>query len=152
MIRVIGIGSPFGDDQAGWWVIQQMRGRVPAAVDLVQLDRPGVTLVNWMPDVSHLYLIDAVADDALTPGRVLSLDVGQLDARAARWTSHQLNLTETLRLADALVCRPARIDIYGIAIRDISAPSATVWAATGRLARDLADTITGTPHTDAAAG
>ena len=50
-IRIIGIGSPAGEDQAGWWVVDALRGsgaldQLPYAVDTVSLDRPGARLVH----------------------------------------------------------------------------------------------------------
>ena len=73
MIRVIGLGSPFGDDRVGWRVIRLLNGRLPGPVDLVALDRPGSTLINWMQGVEHLVLIDAVRSGA-PPGDMIRLD------------------------------------------------------------------------------
>ena len=152
MIRVIGLGSPFCDDQAGWWVVKQLSGRVPSHVDLVVLDRPGAALINWMTGVDHLHLVDAVLDDSLAPGQVLTLDAAQLDREQRRLTSHQLDLTETLRLAEALHCRPARVDIHGIAIHERSAPGGRVRAAANQLALTLADRIHRELHAETVAG
>lgn len=141
MIRVIGLGSPFGDDQAGWWVIEQMRSRIPPQVDLVRLDRPGASLVNWMEGVTHLYIIDAIVGEGLPAGRIVPLETAQLDGQSRLLTSHQLALAETLHLAEALECRPARVDILGIAICDITSSSVAVEAAANRAAKTLADDI-----------
>ena len=152
MIRVIGLGSPFSDDQAGWWVIQHMHGRVPPQVDLVWLDRPGAALINWMDGVNHLLIIDAVAGSPEAPGQVLSLDAAQLDRQSRQLTSHQLALVETLDLAEVLSCRPVRVDIIGITIRDTGTPNPAVAAAASQLAEQLAERICAEIEADSAVG
>ena len=117
MIRVIGLGSPFGDDQVGLRVIQLLTGHLPETIDLVALDRPGSTLINWMQGVEHLVLIDAVRSGA-TPGELIRLDPTELDSGGARLTSHDLALAETLRLAATLGSLPPRVDIYAVEIDD----------------------------------
>ena len=115
MIRVIGLGSPFGDDRVGWRVIQLLNGRLPGTVDLVALDRPGSTLINWMGGIEHLVLIDAVRSGA-KPGELIRLDPAELDSGGTRLTSHDLALAETLHLAAALGSLPPLVDIYGVEI------------------------------------
>ena len=115
MIRVIGLGSPFGDDRVGWRVIRLLNGRLPGTVDLVALDRPGSTLINWMQGVEHLVLIDAVRSGA-TPGELIRLDPAELVSGGARLSSHDLALAETLQLAAALGSLPPLVDIYGVEI------------------------------------
>lgn len=115
MIRVIGLGSPFGDDTAGWRVIEQLRGRLAPEVDLLALDRPGVALVSWMAGVDTLCLVDAV-DDGGPPGRLLQLTPADVRGLEAGLSSHQLALHDTLQLAATLGSLPSRIEIHGIAI------------------------------------
>ena len=113
MIRIIGLGSPFGDDQVGWRVIESLKGRLPRTIDLIALDRPGAGLIRWMQKVDHLVLIDALTSGA-APGSVIRLDAADLPTDRSRLTSHDLALSDTLRLAERLGCLPARIEIFGI--------------------------------------
>ena len=115
MIRVIGLGSPFGDDRVGWRVIELLEGRLPIKIDLVALDRPGAALINWMQEIDHLILVDAVSSGA-TPGTLIKIYPAQLDTSGGRLTSHDLALSATLRLAASLGCLPARTNIYGVEI------------------------------------
>ena len=115
MIRVIGLGSPFGDDRVGWRVIELLEGRLPQKIDLVALDRPGAALINWMQEIDHLILVDAVSSGA-TPGTLIKIDPAQLEKSGGRLTSHDLALSATLRLAASLGCLPARTNIYGVEI------------------------------------
>ena len=73
MIRIVGIGSPFGDDQAGWRVIELLRGRLDDDVELVALDRPGAALVSWMEGSDRFILVDAVNPRG-SPGRISRID------------------------------------------------------------------------------
>lgn len=136
--RVIGLGSPFGDDRAGWRVIERLRGRVPPGADLQALDRPGAALVTWLDGVDWLILVDAV-DDPPARGSYGRVDTAQLAMSGRPVTSHALRLDETLALAAALGTLPERIDLYGIAIDPCSGPelSPAVDAATATLADDL---------------
>ena len=63
MIRIIGLGSPFGDDQVGWRVIELLQDRLDPQVDLVALDRPGAALINWMAGAQRLVIVDAPSPD-----------------------------------------------------------------------------------------
>ena len=44
-IRILGIGSPSGDDQAGWLVVDAL-AETGVGAELRKLDRPGATLVG----------------------------------------------------------------------------------------------------------
>lgn len=121
MIRIIGIGSPFGDDQVGWRVIELLQNRLAEEVDLVALDRPGAALINWMKGVHWLILIDALSSGA-APGSLVRIDPGNLQ-QESRLSSHDLALSDTLNLAQSLDCLPSRIDIYGIELGDCRAAS-----------------------------
>jgi len=129
MIRIVGLGSPFGDDRVGWRVIELLQEKLPGNIDLVALDRPGAALINWMQGVSWLILVDALSSGA-SPGSVVRLDPGDLDAEPGRLSSHDLALHDTFRLANSLGCLPARIDIYGIELGDYRIPEMSDAAAT----------------------
>jgi len=137
MTRVIGIGSPFGDDRVGWRVIELLGPRLEG-VELIALDRPGAALVNWMQGVDHLILVDAL-DARGSPGRVVCLEPDALAPAAGVPTSHALNLAETIALARTLGLCPTRVEIYGIEIAELDAPD--LCPAVARGARDLADTL-----------
>jgi len=137
MIRVIGIGSPFGDDRVGWRVIELL-GPGLEDIELIALDRPGAALVNWMQGVDRLILVDALNPRG-SPGKVVCLDPDALVPVAGVPTSHALNLTETIALARTLGLCPTRVEIYGIEIAELDAPDLCPAVAQG--ARKLADTL-----------
>ena len=136
MIRVVGIGSPFGDDQVGWLVIEQLHGRrLSPGVALSALDRPGSALIQSLQDVDWLILIDALSCRGKT-GQIIRIDPEQAEAGSSKLSSHGLDLAQTLNLAAALGCRPRHIDIYGIIIEQIAStgPCPAVAAAVPELA------------------
>ena len=139
MIRIIGLGSPFGDDRAGWRVVELLRGRVPVGVELLALDRPGAGLIAWMEGVERLILIDAVAGGP-PRGELLRIDPTEITADTAAFSSHGLDLDSTLRLAAALAIRPPQLELYGIAVgeADTRRLDEAVEAAAQRLAERIA--------------
>lgn len=115
MIRIIGIGSPLGDDRAGWLVIKRLQSQVPEQVKLLTLDQPGATLINWMAGVDHLILVDALqCEQCDEPFR--KLDIEAFDDSERMLSSHGLNLGQTLQLAASLGYLPKKVEIYGVVI------------------------------------
>ena len=138
MIRVIGLGSPFGDDRVGWQVIELLRMLVPTQIDCVALDRPGAALINWMQGVDHLVIIDALGS-GMRPGSIVTLTPEALKTENLRLSSHMLALSDTLHLAETLSQLPARIDIYGIELSGLSGHKLSESVATA--ARELASLL-----------
>ena len=58
---VIGIGSPLGADQAGWRVVEQLQQLQQhhsiRDLDSLQLDRPGVALLQQMRGYQQVILV-----------------------------------------------------------------------------------------------
>ena len=135
MTRVIGLGSPFGEDRAGWLVIDRLHGRVPESVELIALDRPGAALVNWMRACEHLVLIDAV----LAPEKCGTYALLAMDelVQPSAVSGHMLNLAETVALAQALGQSPKKMDVYGINISNLEDISKSVSDCATRLSRQL---------------
>ena len=61
-VRILGIGSPSGDDQAGWLTIDALLAQgAPRdeGVVMEKLDRPGATLIAHLEHAERAILIDA---------------------------------------------------------------------------------------------
>lgn len=100
-IKIIGLGSPHGDDQAGWHVIQQLQPHWPdSAPALLMLDRPGPALLNTLSDCDTAIIIDA-CDAGWPGGTIKQLTLAQLldCAELQTESSHQLGVAATLQLA-----------------------------------------------------
>lgn len=142
MIRVIGIGSPFGDDQAGWLVIRRLQYELSETVNLLTLDQPGATLINWLSGVDHLILVDALHCPQCTePFREVGVD--EVDQGDRMLSSHGLNLSQTLQLAASLGYLPHQIEIYGVVVTEPNRESLsdTVAANADALADHLRDEL-----------
>lgn len=113
---VLAIGSPFGDDLAGWLVIEQMRQMdLPLQLELGYMDRPGPALIEQMQGYASVTLIDAIYTEHYPPGCGLKLNLFQL-AQHDSCSSHGFGLSETLALAQQLDQLPPKLRLLGISI------------------------------------
>lgn len=111
---VIGIGSPFGDDQAGWKVIEYLEeGVLPGSLNILKLDRPGPELINHLKGFDRVTLIDALLDQKADAGKTLELSLEHLEQLTAAST-HGFGLAQTLALAKALGQLPEDLRIFAI--------------------------------------
>jgi len=112
--RIIGVGSPVVGDDLGWAAIAALEeAGLNRCADLLSLDRPGPALLDYLQGRSRVILIDAM-QAGLEPGSVRALSPEELIASAHPPSSHDLGLAETLALARALDCMPARIYVIGV--------------------------------------
>jgi hydrogenase maturation protease len=119
MSLIVGLGSPHGDDQLGWVVVDRLRPRLPAgiAVDKVH---GGLELLECLGGHDAAVVIDAAAP-AGRPGTIRSFTWPSPDlAHCAPWSTHGLGLVQALHLAETLGRLPGRVSIYTIEARDIS--------------------------------
>lgn len=139
-IRIIGLGSPHGDDQVGWRVIEDLR-RADINAGLLALDRPGPALLNDLGDCRRVILIDA-CDGGWQGGEIRHLTLAQLlnGAELQQQSSHQLGLAETLQLAKITGHRLPEIDCYLIQLTDAS-PLAEISPVVAHAGRQLAALI-----------
>lgn len=147
-VRVIGIGSPAADDQAGWLVIEALQRtdlteRLPCAVRIVALDRPGAQLIHEFEDADVVVLIDATRTGA-PPGTIRRIDRAECFEANRSLSGHQLGVASALELANALGLLPADVRIYGIEMQSAIAnggPSHCVATAASELARTIAQEL-----------
>jgi hydrogenase maturation protease len=142
MIRIIGLGSPFGDDDVGWRVIDAMRSQVDEGVDLVALDRPGALLADRLCDVDHLVVVDALQDPRHV-GIARRVEPADLAGPDIDCGSHQLRLADQLALAAVLGWQPETVELWTVSIGSLGHRSPDVSRAVARLARRLAEAVRG---------
>jgi hydrogenase maturation protease len=114
MIRIIGVGSPFGDDAAGLEAGRALADSPPPGCEVRVEDRPGASLVDLVSGVEAAIVLDAVASDA-APGTLHDLpleDAGRF--HAALVSSHDLGVGAALALARALGRMPRRGRFLGV--------------------------------------
>ena len=140
VIRIIGIGSPFGDDACGLVAARQLARDPPVGAEVVIADRPGTDLIELMDGVEACLVIDAVRSGA-PPGTVHDLDLQDLPSSAARAvSSHDLGVAEAVQLAEALGRLPAHCRLLGIEV------GARVSAVSERPAPDVRRAISEVVH------
>ncbi len=119
MIRIIAIGSPFGDDNISFRVMDEIKPNLLhkyPSIDICYLDRPGMQLINEIQGTTCAVLIDAVLTDT-APGQVLQLEESQLDSKNNTLSSHDLSVAEAIKLARQLDVLPEQLAIVGIGIQ-----------------------------------
>ncbi|MFP5409186.1 MAG: hydrogenase maturation protease [Gammaproteobacteria bacterium] len=114
-VRILGIGSPSGDDQAGWLVVDVLQAAGLEDVDIDKLDRPGTRLIPLLAGVSRLILIDATRGGGQA-GDIRRFDQEDWPAYGQGLSSHGIGVLDALLLARELDALPARIELYGIEI------------------------------------
>ncbi len=116
MIRIIGIGSPFGDDAVGLEVAKILAASAPPNCEVIAADRPGATLIELLDGADAAILIDAARSGA-SPGVVHELGFDELERCAIRFvSSHELDVIAAVRLARKLGRAPLRGRIIGLEI------------------------------------
>jgi hydrogenase maturation protease len=120
-VRVIGVGSPFGIDSLGWHVIHRLRRLpLPAAVpsnhiDFIEADRPGAHLIHLMQGAHYVILVDAILDSDRS-GELIQLDRDQLIKTQKPISSHNLDVSDAIALADKLKLLPEKLSILGLSV------------------------------------
>lgn len=111
---VIGIGSPAGDDRAGWLVAERLRQRDFDAL-IVRCGSP-MEMLDRLPSDGPLMLIDGVRSGR--PAGTIHRLSWPAAAELARWeapcSTHGLGLGAALALAKRLGMLPSPTAIWGI--------------------------------------
>ncbi|MCV6637323.1 hydrogenase maturation protease [Candidatus Albibeggiatoa sp. nov. NOAA] len=115
-IYIIGIGSPYGDDQLGWKVIDQLKQSLPSdsSVNLLYCETPATDLLTALKQSNFAILIDAIHAD-LPIGKVCSWSQLSLLPETSL-SSHGMGLSTLLQLAENLGQMPEKWVVCGIVI------------------------------------
>jgi hydrogenase maturation protease len=135
-VRILGIGSPSGDDQAGWLTVDALLAAGLDGIDADKLDRPGASLITLLENTSRVILIDAMQGNA-RPGEIQHFDQKDWPGYCNGLSSHGFGVLAALTLARELGSLPPRLDLYGIGIGPVlpgAAAGHDVRAAAQRLA------------------
>lgn len=113
---VVGIGSPHGDDQAGWLLIERLAMQ-PLADD-IQLRKAVVphNLMDWADRCESLHIVDA-CDSGQTVIRLeLSDEISSacLDDLVHCHSSHHFGISKVIELGRLLEKLPQRITVWAI--------------------------------------
>jgi hydrogenase maturation protease len=109
--RVVGVGSPHGDDQVGWRVVDALRGRnVEQAVAI----RDPSQLLDCLSSGHRAVIVDACVGQGVS-GTIHRAVWPDLPAREWRLRStHHLDIQQSLELAALLGRMPLEVVLIGI--------------------------------------
>jgi hydrogenase maturation protease len=112
--RVLGVGSPHGDDAAGWHVVEMLRRRPGLSVQLATVEPSQV--LDHLSDCRRLILVDACRSNQ-PPGTVVRLQWPDSMLRSQRRrSSHALGLGDALALAETLGWLPPHVVVWGVEV------------------------------------
>lgn len=117
-VRFVGVGSPHGDDRAGWWLAQRLNdvGRPeigPPAVSIASVASP-IDLLESLERVERLDVCDAFVGNG-PPGRLYRWQWPESEIQHTRFVgSHDISLAATLALAQNLGMLPDEVVVWGI--------------------------------------
>ncbi len=119
-IKVLGIGSPFGDDQVGWKVVDSLQtSYCDPRITIKKLDRPHLRLLDEIGDAEIVYIIDAMKSGGL-PGEIRRLTLDDINTVNLQISTHDFGVIQSLQLAAALNQLPKQVILFGIEIGEIS--------------------------------
>jgi hydrogenase maturation protease len=119
-LSILGIGSPFGDDRAGWSAAALLAANPfvtcsAGQIEVRTLDRPGSLLLAEFGQSNAVILIDAVCSGAL-PGTILRLEADTVSAAHSLLSSHGLGVAQAVGLARQLGGLPAQFVFFGLEV------------------------------------
>lgn len=123
-IKVLGIGSPFGDDQAGWKVAEGLTQHLVQDSDVLPFvcieshDRPGIRLIELMKGFNTVFIIDAIKSGREV-GTIHQFQKENIEEVENKFSTHNISILQALQLASALNELPENIQFYGIEIDSI---------------------------------
>jgi hydrogenase maturation protease len=113
---IVGIGSPHGDDQIGWYLASLLQKRLPERVQIRQAATPS-QLLNWLAGVERLFVCDAYCAETGDRPTVThrrwhwpAPEIGSIRSSS----SHAVGLPQVLELAGRLGTLPGDVVIDGV--------------------------------------
>jgi hydrogenase maturation protease len=120
-VAVIGVGNEFRrDDGIGPAIVAKLRGRVPAAVELLVSDGEPARLIEAWSGADLAVVVDAVRAAPAVPGRLHRMILDKTDlTESYPVSSHGLGLGEAVGLAQALGRMPGRLIVHAVEAADL---------------------------------
>ncbi|AJI75376.1 hydrogenase maturation protease family protein [Francisella philomiragia subsp. philomiragia ATCC 25015] len=115
---ILGIGSPFADDQFGWFVADKLaevvREKNIQNITVESADRPGLNLLTFLDSgYDKIILIDAVYAK-VTPGTEFYFKAKDILSFGGFLSSHSVGVAPSLALANAIGMDINNVEFYGI--------------------------------------
>ncbi len=136
---VIGLGSPHGDDQAGWLLAEELQRRIDLAAEVRLLALP-IDMLGLFESFDRVIVLDSVSR-ALGGDRLQRWEWPSSElARSRVGGTHAVGVVETIELAETLGNMPETVILWGIA-GDRFSPGDDVSIALRETLPSLADRI-----------
>ncbi|MBK2266937.1 hydrogenase maturation protease [Francisella philomiragia] len=115
---ILGIGSPFADDQFGWFVADKLaeivREKNIQNITVESADRPGLNLLTFLDrGYDKIILIDAVYAK-VTPGTEFYFKAKDILSFGGFLSSHSVGVAPSLALANAIGMDINNVEFYGV--------------------------------------
>lgn len=112
--KIIGIGSPFSDDNLGRVVITALQSiTLPSSCELAYFDRPNYALLSALEEVDCAILVDAILSDKAA-GSVHVFEGLDWPDSVSPISSHGLDLKACMTLGHSLRILPHTLFFMGI--------------------------------------
>jgi hydrogenase maturation protease len=112
-VRILAVGSPYCDDQAGWQALERLRLEHLPGVEMTALATP-VEILDYLQGCRVLVILDACHSGS-PPGSILRLSWPLTAADGPhRTSSHGLDVVAMIALAEALGMALPPITLLGI--------------------------------------
>jgi hydrogenase maturation protease len=114
-ILIVGIGSPHGDDAAGWRVVEELNQRRINSEVALRKARSPLDVLDALEGVQTMIIVDAAAP-AGHPGRVTRIVCPVAPDIQTRTTAstHGIGVAEAMQLAKALGRLPKNFQVLAI--------------------------------------
>ena len=116
---VVGLGSPYGDDQVGWIACEQLKKELGhlQKIAFVTTDRSGLDWLSRISEAGQVVFIDAMRSGEI-PGtiRKIDLNTAQWNKSAASLSSHGISLNDAIEVAQSLGDFPEVSSVWAIEI------------------------------------
>src|SRR5262249_11343899 len=112
-VRLVGVGSPHGDDRLGWWFVDAMSRDPVPGVEVRAIADP-IRLLDDLEEVETLVVVDACRSGR-APGSIVRREWPTADMLQgdASW-SHGFGVARILPLAGALGRLPRSVVLFAV--------------------------------------
>lgn len=118
-IRIVGIGSPHGDDQFGWLAAEYLRQSAAfqagygSQVEILTCSAPINSILDEVIDSRALIVLDAVVSGS-KPGTVMRIEEEVLPEIQVAYSSHGISVAQVIELGRSLDVLPKHVVLLGV--------------------------------------
>lgn len=142
---IVGIGSPHGDDRAGWELVKALEDVLVNPTCQLRIAQSPIEILSWLDDLDRLILCDACRTGG-NVGDVHRFRWPDPQLAKTRWSgTHDFSVVATIELAERLARLPDEVICVAVeaaVANPTSGMSPEVSNAIGRMAQLVAEEVT----------